>query len=157
MTIKTFQAAKQICALSDWRVTNLKLQKILYLAHMVYMGRNGGEPLVDELFEAWAYGPVLPNLYRKVKIFGSQPICDVFSDVPAIEGKDEGKFLNDVCDHYLHKRAGELVAITHKDNGAWASNYEPFIRGNLISNEDILREYQMLVGSNHNESPNATQ
>jgi uncharacterized phage-associated protein len=41
MSIPAYSAARYICARGDWRVTNLALQKILYLAHMVHLGRTG--------------------------------------------------------------------------------------------------------------------
>ena len=148
MTIATPIAAKKICALGDWRVTNLKLQKILYLAHMVYMGRNNGEPLIDELFEAWDYGPVLPSLYQRVKIFSNQPISDIFSEVELIEGTREAMVIEEACRHYLHKRAADLVTITHRDNGAWARNYDPPYCSNQIPNADILNEYRSAVQTN---------
>jgi uncharacterized phage-associated protein len=63
MTISVFDAARTLGYYSDWKLSNLQMQKILYLAHMVYMDKNSGEPLVDEDFQAWDYGPVLPSLY----------------------------------------------------------------------------------------------
>ena len=56
MSIPAYSAARYICARGDWRVTNLALQKILYLAHMVHLGRTG-RALIDGEFEAWDYGP----------------------------------------------------------------------------------------------------
>ncbi len=146
MTVSTFQAAKKICSLSSWRITNLKLQKILYLSHMVYLGRYAGEPLVNESFEAWDYGPVLPSLYQKVKIFINQPISDIFDEVD-IAGTKEAEVIEEACKHYLHMRAADLVNITHRDKGAWAKNYDPPYCQNQIPNEDILEEYRMLVQS----------
>jgi uncharacterized phage-associated protein len=146
MTIPAIIAAKKICMLGNWRVTNLKLQKILYLAHMVYLGRNNGEPLIDELFEAWDYGPVLPSLYKRIKIFSSEPIpSNIFDDLPVISKSSEADIIEEACRHYLPKRAGELVTITHRDNGAWAKNYDPPYCNNQIPNEDILAEYRSRV------------
>jgi len=80
MTISTFAAARRVCERSNWRVTNLAIQKILYLAHMGHMGENGGARLLASQFEAWDYGPVEPNLYHKVKFFGDGPIQDIFPE-----------------------------------------------------------------------------
>lgn len=60
MTITPFEAAKKICELSNWTLCNLKLQKLLYLCQLVHLGRHS-IPLMDEIFEAWDYGPVLPG------------------------------------------------------------------------------------------------
>lgn len=40
MTISSFQAAKKICKLSNWTITNLKLQKIIYFSHVLYLGEK---------------------------------------------------------------------------------------------------------------------
>ena len=88
MTVSSFQVAKKICELSNWTVTNLKLQKILYLAQMVHLGRNNGDPLIDEKFEAWMYGPVLPNLYKIMKEFGGSPVRNRFYNVPPINNQN---------------------------------------------------------------------
>ncbi|MCH9780371.1 MAG: SocA family protein [Alphaproteobacteria bacterium] len=77
----TFQAAKIAAITLDWKVTNLRLQKMLYLGHMWYWGRHDA-PLVEDNFEAWDYGPVLPELYHKLKIYGASIIREeVFAHV----------------------------------------------------------------------------
>ena len=68
MAVSSITAGRYACKMSGWTITNLKLQKILYIAHMVYVGRTDGTVLIDEMFEAWDFGPVLPNLYHRVKI-----------------------------------------------------------------------------------------
>jgi uncharacterized phage-associated protein len=141
MTISTFEAAKKVCELSNWSVTNLKLQKILYIAHKVFLGRNNGQPLIDNNFEAWDYGPVVPELYREVKMFGNQPIKNIFRGVEDIDGSTESALIQEACEHLLAKSAGELVAITHRDDGAWDRCYQPGVKGIVISNEQILDEY----------------
>ncbi|MDA1024183.1 MAG: DUF4065 domain-containing protein [Proteobacteria bacterium] len=102
MAVTSLSAAKLICKLSNWSVTNLKLQKILYIAHMFHMGKNDGAPLVEGEFEAWDYGPVEPSVYKKVKMFGSDPIEDVFFGVPDVESDSlEYESLNSACDTLL--------------------------------------------------------
>ena len=54
-------------------ITNLKLQKLLYYAqgfHLVLFGK----PLFRESLEAWQYGPVVPDIYRIYKQYGSSPL-----------------------------------------------------------------------------------
>ena len=71
MAIDVFVAAKTLGIECGWCVSNLKMQKILYLAHLDYMGKNN-ERLVESSFEAWDYGPVQPELYHKLKRFGAR-------------------------------------------------------------------------------------
>lgn len=72
MAITTRQATKLICNISGWSVSNLQLQKILYISHMYNLGVTEGDPLITDNFEAWDYGPVIPTLYHEVKGFGSK-------------------------------------------------------------------------------------
>ena len=143
MPIKTFDAAKTIGELTNWRLSNLQMQKILYLAHMFYMGKHGG-PLLDEEFEAWDYGPVLPSLYHKIKFFGSGPVHDIFYNNRIIKDGPEAEILNQAAQKFAHTKPGTLVAYTHREDGAWSKNYAPGARNMPIKNDDIVREYQSL-------------
>ena len=143
MTARLESVARYICEKSGWTISNLELQKLMYLAQMIYMGRNNGARLFDGDFQAWDYGPVEPRLYRKVKTFGASPVKDVFHNALKFKENDgRRKIMGDVCDRFLKFSAGDLVDITHWDNGAWARHYVPKARSIRIPDEDILREYQ---------------
>lgn len=75
--IHAFVAAKTLGYGCDWSISNLEMQKILYIAHMYYMGKFGAR-LISTPFEAWDYGPVHPELYHKLKRFGARKVRDVF-------------------------------------------------------------------------------
>jgi uncharacterized phage-associated protein len=142
MAISSMTAARYACKMSAWSLTNLKLQKILYLAHMVFVGRTDGRLLIDEPFEAWDFGPVLPRLYHRVKIFGNEPIRDVFYDAEYPEGTEEANLLTEACGHLASKSPGELIAMTHWEGGAWSKHYKRGVHGIVIPTEDILEEFK---------------
>ena len=54
-------------------VTNLKLQKLLYLAQAYFLAKMG-RPIFANTIEAWEFGPVVPDVYHKFKKNGSDPI-----------------------------------------------------------------------------------
>ena len=142
---RTDSVCKFICDAGDWRVTNLQLQKILYLSQMFYLGMTG-ERLADVSFEAWDYGPVAPEVYRQVRSFGSSPIKNVFFNARRFaEGSSRRKLLSDACRDLLPMKPGELVEITHWENGAWAEKYVPGVRGIKIPDNSIIQEYQSRV------------
>jgi uncharacterized phage-associated protein len=142
MAARLESVAKFICERGRWKVTNLQLQKLIYMAQMMYMGRNS-ERLADADFEAWDYGPVEPTLYHKVKMFGSEPIEDVFSRARFFANDDPRRsVLVEVCDNLLRKRPGELVDVTHWTGGAWAKHYVPGTSGIPIPDDDIVLEYR---------------
>jgi hypothetical protein len=80
-------------------------------------------------------------LYRAVKMFGDRPIQNVFFGGARIFGTSEEENLRDACKHLLVKSPGELVAMTHRQNGASAKNYVPGIRSVVIPTSDIIAEY----------------
>lgn len=143
MAARLESVAKYICTKSGWTVSNLQLQKLMYLAQMIHMGRSDGRPLFEGTFQAWDYGPVEPTLYHKVKGFGSGPIKDIFSDALKFEEDDpRRKVMDDICKRFLKYSAGDLVDITHADIGAWAAFYTPRARNVNIPDSAIFDEYK---------------
>jgi uncharacterized phage-associated protein len=51
MAVSVASAAKRLCEKTGWTLSNLELQKILYIAHMFHLGETG-QPLVPGHFEA---------------------------------------------------------------------------------------------------------
>lgn len=144
MTIAVLSAAKRLAERSNWSLTNLELQKILYLAHMFHLGRTDGEPLVNGHFEAWDYGPVHPELYRAARIFGRSPVKDIFAGCADIEPGSQSAILDEAYDSLGHAGASRLVNATHRKGGAWYNNYVPGERHRIIPNDEILAEYRGL-------------
>lgn len=142
MAARIDSAAKYICDKSGWTVSNLQLQKLLYLSQMIHLGRHGGKRLFEGSFQAWDYGPVEPKIYHKAKAYGSSPLPDIFYDALTFSDADpRRKTLNDVCDRFLDFTPGELVDITHWPKGAWAAHYVPKARSIVIPDEAIMAEY----------------
>ena len=148
MSIHVLTATKYIAKRSDWSMSHLRIQKLIYLAHMFHLGKNEGAPLVDGFFEAWDYGPVHPVLYHKAKIFGAREVKNVFRSYHDLEDGSEKYCLDAIQDSLKDFTGAQLVTVTHREKGAWAKNYVPGARGVRISNEDILEEYHDLWGAN---------
>ena len=133
-------ASKTACEESGWRLSNLELQKILYLAHMKFMGENDGRPMISSDFEAWKLGPVIPELYHRLKSFGSRSIPDLFL-VDRNMRLPEHRVVQSVVRDFADSSPGQLVELTHRQNGAWSRYYEP--RENIvIPDAAILREFR---------------
>ena len=138
---QTMDAAKYLCERSSWTLTHLALQKILYIAHMFHLGRVD-QPLIDGRFEAWDLGPVVPSVYHAMKVFGNQPIYDVFGSPIHLADGPEKDTLTEAAEALSKKTPAQLVSITHWEQGAWAEHYVPGARGIAIPNESIKREYR---------------
>lgn len=141
MAISTLQAAKTICNLSNWTISNLPLQKLLYLSHMMYLGEYN-ILLITGQFQAWDLGPVEVSLYHKVKAYGNNPVVNIFLCDDLNIQCNEFKTIKSTYEALKDAPIGELVAITHWEKGAWAKNYKPNIHGIVIPDEDILNEYR---------------
>ena len=66
-------------------LTPMKLQKLVYYAHGWYLGLTG-RPLLDELIQAWSFGPVVRSLYNEFKEFGADPITHKATTIERIKG-----------------------------------------------------------------------
>jgi len=137
-------------------LTHMKLQKLLYLAYGYYAGLTG-EPLADEDFEAWQFGPVSPTVYQSFKDCGGHTIDPgrrmerfVLDDegarfelpyLPEDDGK-AARVVDYVFDTYGAKSAIYLSDLTHKEGSPWdqADSIRPRRRNIKIDN-DAIREY----------------
>ena len=140
MTVPVLSAAKRLGETSGWTLTNLHMQKMCYIAHMFHLG-NEHAPLVDGHFEAWEYGPVHPVLYNRLKGFGPHPVTKAPFMLHRSMSEDHSgiKYLDSAVTQLQRNR---LVAIAHWEKGAWAKNYDPQWKNIVISNDDILEEFQ---------------
>lgn len=137
----------------------MKLQKLMYFVHGYYLAVTD-QPWLNEYFEAWEFGPVLPSIYHEFKEFGAEPISkgarahllvrknsDFTFEVPppATEEDDTGKrILSFVMDRYGAKSAVYLSDLTHKIGSPWHQinlQYGGKIPKNADIPNDLIRSY----------------
>ena len=96
-------------------LTNLKLQKLCYFAQAAKL-RRSGDVLFDDIFEAWAYGPVCRSLYNKFRRFGWQAIdADAYRSVRVDAlAKEDMDLLDKVWGRLSQFSGRELTNISHK-------------------------------------------
>ena len=149
MAISAMEAAKIACQESEWELSNLQLQKILYIASMSYAGSTEGKDTLigDEYFQAWKYGPVLPDVYQSAYQFGSGPIEKLpgsqTSSIPP--WTPEYKEIQRAVQKLKDKPVFELVEFTHSEIGAWHDAYNSGYNMPIFP-EDIYSEYKMRMG-----------
>ena len=141
MSVPVLDAANHLCKKSGWTLTQIELQKLLYLAHMIHLG-NHKEPLVRGNFEAWEFGPVHPVLYKAVRIYGSSTITRIGSNRHSLPLGREKTTLDVIYNELGLVSASRLIRITHWKEGAWAKNYIPGATGVVIPEQDILDEFE---------------
>ncbi|WP_303996262.1 Panacea domain-containing protein [Desulfovibrio piger] len=142
--------------------TQMKLQKLLYFAHGWFLALYG-KPLLDETFQAWKYGPVVPSVYHEFKDYGVLPIenegksLSIISDPSGIHfGWEAPKlkdvltvqpFLKKIWDVFGKFTGNQLSAMTHEPDTPWtlARSGKPEDEKNIeISNEAISRYFCLL-------------
>ena len=138
--ISIYDVAKTICEEAGWNMTHLKLQKILYIMQMFYLGEHG-KPLFEAKFETWQYGPVEPTVYKRFSIFVADPILSRhFNEKGVKQNSLEMQFIDAILEKLLDKNATFLVSWTHEKIGAWAKCYIPK-QINPISEKEMKAEY----------------
>lgn len=111
-------------------ISPMKIQKLLYIAHgyNLYLYH---EPLIDETFEAWKFGPVLSSIYHACKQFSIEGISAYVTELdldleleipvspPPESDKNTKKIIDFVWDHYGTYAAMRLSKWTHEQGGPW--------------------------------------
>jgi len=120
-------------------ISNLKLQKLLYYTQgFSYQRLN--RPLFNDDFEAWAYGPVIREVYNTYKCCGQNPILSDDGDSISVD-EQELELLLDVSREYGKYTGTTLSNMTHMAGGLWRKTYEKD-KNNIISKELIKEEFQ---------------
>jgi uncharacterized phage-associated protein len=127
----------------------MKLQKLLFFAQSWHLARNH-EPLIDEFFCRWQYGPVVASLYHEFKEYGAGVISaygghiiekegDVVKIRPVVDDSDTDtwELIDDIIRVYGPYSGSQLSAITHEPGSAWHESGE--VDGGPIPNADLAR------------------
>lgn len=118
-------------------ITPLKLQKILYYAQGYYLAMFD-EPLFNEDFQAWAHGPVNPEIYEKYKEYGFDSIdAPDISEIPNFDEKTVD-FLCKIWATFGIFDGKYLEELTHKES-PWLNAREGYKPGE-VCHEVITKE-----------------
>jgi len=121
----------------DSKITNLKLQKLLYYAQGFHLALFEDE-LYNETIEAWMHGPVCPEAYQLYKKYGSNIIpCDECNeDFENIFSSDQIELLDEVYEIFGQFSGWKLRDMTHEEP-TWLDNKD---MANEISKSE-MKEY----------------
>lgn len=112
------------CYSEDRPVSNLQLQKILYFLQIVYCrAKDGQELLFPDEFQAWPYGPVLPDVYWEYSEYGGRVIKKRFNVMPPCP-PDVMSFLNEGIEVLSKKSPWDLVRTSHAKGSPWEQVYK---------------------------------
>ena len=138
-------------------LTPMKLQKLIYFAHGWHLALTDGEKLINEMVEAWDYGPVIPSLYNEFREFGRYPITrkakhssfrgtKLISEEPYLP--DEANFakelLKKIWDVYGGYNGVQLSNVAHENGSPWYQITQQFPNGipkNLDLPDNLIQDY----------------
>lgn len=128
---------------NDEDMTNLRLNKLMYFAQGWSLALLG-KPLFNDPIEAWKYGPVVPEIYHKYKIYGNRPITQIDSDYSFSNiAEDEADLLLDVAREYSVYSSPTLVHMSHMQDGPWDRSYN-IMEGMVISQREMKEHFELL-------------
>ena len=139
----------------DRLLTQMKLQKLLFFMQGWHLGLTG-EPLFENDFEAWDYGPVVPAVYQELREFGIKginrlgraliPCGDQFVIAePKLENPERlDPLFERIWQVYGRYSGNQLSDMTHKPDTPWTKVREPY--GNKVPRslripKELMREY----------------
>ena len=148
-------------------LTPMKTQKLVYISHGWYLAIYH-EPLIEELVEAWPYGPVIQSLYHDLKRYGADIVTEEIKEIRFIDGKyklvpipvpENEKVINvlkDVWNNYSKYSASDLSILTHQPDTPWYSVYHNRkTEKTAIISDEIIREHFVELYEKATETPKA--
>lgn len=154
--LDAFELAKYLNYLHNQKynrnISPLKLQKVLFFLFGEWGAfiekandDNDGKELkkyskylFDNRFEAWVYGPVVPEVYRN---FNNEtlPGNEIFTndDLKYVES-----FINDLANELFELSDFRLVELSHQMN-CWKKNFDKddYFHETVINRDDIINEF----------------
>ena len=102
-------------------VTQLHIQKLMFLYEAYYMNMTNKEKLYDCEFKAWNFGPVAIPLYKEFKIYGKNEITLTQEQINEGESiaEEKKKFMKKLFEAFKDFTAIQLVNFTHAEGSPW--------------------------------------
>lgn len=135
-------------------VSPKKLQKLVYYVeawHLVHFQK----PLIEENFEAWVHGPVVPELYQELKKFGFNNIEIINDELNSADerikkvvkknniSEDQFELIISVLNKYGSLSSFELEMLTHNEK-PWIdarADFLPHERCTNIISKEIMKDF----------------
>ena len=119
-------------------ISNLKLQKLLYFVQAEFLVSTG-LPCFEEEIEAWDFGPVVPKVYYKYKVYGSANIPFMNNRLITPIPEKDRKLIDGIVDRCSQYSAAILTEITHRQS-PWMDAYNPYLE-NVITKKSIKKYF----------------
>lgn len=123
------------CSSENNPISNLQLQKLLYFVQKAFL--KAGKEAFDDDFEAWRFGPVIPEVYYSYSGYGSRPIFSIRSNAEiSLEDK---QIIDSIVEKNINLPPWELAKSIHRINGAWDKTFNHGAGKNKIIDKELIR------------------
>ncbi|PFV15888.1 hypothetical protein COK96_24685 [Bacillus cereus] len=146
-SIDVFEVANYFLSKSipntEYSITHLKLQKLVYYAQGWHLALNDGQKLFDEDIRAWVHGPVCPKLYEMYNHHKYFEIPPVKMPESILANTTVKETLDVVWDAYGAFDGKFLEELTHQEL-PWLKareNLDPDQPGNELISKDAMEKY----------------
>jgi uncharacterized phage-associated protein len=147
------------------KIDQMKLQKLLFYAHAWRLAMFNRQPLFEDDFEAWPWGPVVRDAYLQTKDYGRGPVEDLLSEFSLHNGRfgfntpdgvseELRPYIQNVWDTHKNYTGVQLSNSTHAPGEPWTIIRDQY--GSLegkpkIPNDLIAAVFEQKL---HNAAPN---
>ena len=122
-------------------VSNLQLQKIMYITHLYYFRNHKAKLITDLPFEAWRLGAIIERVYYKYfYIYAANPIINKEELDPNVEQKIKNLNLDQVIINLSNYNFYELVKYVCEKEGAWDKTYQNGLGNREIISDKLIEE-----------------
>ena len=131
-------------------MTPIKIVSLAYIAHGFYMAFHDGKPLVSEKVRAWTYGPIFPELFSAIRIYGNDAVLDVPQGKREQISRDvrlspeETKFIDAAYQSHRRTIDTDLLAINHAVGTPWHDTWDGSEYQD-IDNDLIFRHFRSIL------------
>ena len=136
-------------------LTPLQVQKLVYFCHAWMLGVYA-KPLVAQPFQAWLYGPTVPELHRSLKHFSTEQVDGLIAEFGiAPLDEQQTRIVSQVFAKYGHLSGTHLMKLTHIPGAPWYQVFFDPQRGRtaVIPNDLIRRYYAELLMRKRRRNP----
>ena len=119
---------------NEQKITNLKLQKILYYVQGYFFKTFDKEAFSEEIY-CWQYGPVVPIAYYEYNLFGSKPLKVDREEMLVLTDK-ENELIEKIIVKCQDIPSSTLVNKTHNES-PWKNTPS----GHIITKQSIKKYF----------------
>ena len=140
--ISALEIADRLIHLSledEMPITPMQAQKLTYFCNAWMLGLDG-IPLFRDAVEAWQYGPVIRELYHRLRHYGRRYIDQPIHETPSNLPERAEAIIRAVWSQYGGLDGLRLSKLTHAAGSPWDQTYKQG-RGSQIIHTHVIRNY----------------